>query len=470
MKCFFKKILIFFFCIVCLSNYPVFAAKIDPNDFYNAAIDVYVYGYPLVLSALTKQVMTNVPSAQNDGRAPINQFSHALHLASPADKDIIRPNIDTLYSIAWLDLSMEPLVLSVPDTNDRYYLLPILDAWTDVFASLGKRTTGTKAKNFIIVGPNSNVALPPNIPVIKSSTNMAWITGRTLVTNNEDDIEVARQIQKGYTLTPLSKWGTDYIPPSNLPIDPSIDMTTPPFQQVNMMNGVTFFQLLANALKTNPPHPEDYQTNIIAELKIIGITPGEDFNISTLSNDELNLLNLAAKNALEQIIKFIPKISTLENGWMKANIIGNYGTSYMNRAGVAYSGFGANMIDDAIYLMATTDEKNILLNGTKKYIIHFARNDIPPAKGFWSISLYDSNGLIVPNSINRYALGDRSNMHFNKDGSLDIYLQQNSPGSDAESNWLPLPTENFNLLMRVYWPQLIAKKGIWKPPVISNNF
>jgi hypothetical protein len=455
------------FILFITTNPLAFAAKNDPKEFYNSAVDAYIYAYPLVLTDVTKQIMTNVASAETTGRAPINQFSHAMQLAKPNDKDVVLPNVDTLYSIAWLDLTSEPLILSVPDTKERFYLLPMLDAWSDVFASPGKRTTGTQAGTFVIVGPNWSGELPPNIPVIRAATNLAWIIGRTLVSNTKEDLELAHAIQKAYTLTPLSKWGTEYTPPSNLPVDPSIDMTTPPLKQTNNIDGVTFFKRFAHLLKTNPPHAGDYQTSIINELKVIGIEPGNEFDTSALSPDQINMLNLAAKTALGQIVAFIPKLGGAENSWLQANIIGQYGTAYLNRASMAYLGLGANIPDDAVYLRAMTDGSNVILNGANQYTIHFSSGNIPQVNGFWSVTLYNNDGYLTENSIDRYTLGDRSNLQFNADGSLDMYLQHNSPGVDKESNWLPIPETDFNLLMRLYWKT--TNGNSWTPPVITTN-
>lgn len=438
----------------------------DLQSFSTAAVNSYIYAYPLVLMDLTKQVMTNVPSAQNNGRAPINQFSHAAQLRTPDNKDMVRPNCDTLYSYAWLDLSKEPLILSVPDTNDRYYLLPFLDAWTEVVYSLGKRTTGTKAKNFLIIGPNWAGKIPKNAHILKMPTNLVWIIGRTL-TNGIDDYENVHAIQKGYKLTPLSSWGKEYIPPTHLPVDPNIDMKTIPYEQVGRMDTEKFFIAFTKALKNNPPHAVD--SKILNDLKKIKIVPGELFDISQYTKAEIRELDRAIQGGQYIIKASALKERSIENGWIFTENTGSYNTNYLDRAVVAYYGLGANLPEDSIYPTAYTDGEISRLNGANHYILHFTRQEVPPVKGFWSVTLYAKDGYLVPNLLNRYSLGDRSNLKFNKDGSLDIYVQYDNPGIDKESNWLPAPIDDFNLTMRLYWPKERLLKGFWKPPKVKRQ-
>ena len=443
------------------------AASENIQIFYESAANVYVYAYPLVMMDLNRQVMTNVSSAESNGRAPINQFSHVKQFATPQNKDVVRPNSDTLYSSAWLDLSKEPLILSVPNTDDRYYLLPLLDAWTDVIYSVGKRTTGTEAHHFLIVGPDWVGVAPDEMGVIRIPTNLAWITGRTLM-KDIAEYDVVHQIQNGYRLTPLSAWGTKYVPPSNLPIDPTIDMKTVPYEQVDSMDAEKFFTAFTKALIKNPPHQIDFA--ILEDLKKIRITPGEVFDKNRYTTAELHELDRAVRNNLRKIKAFIltgDHKST--NGWISATHSGQYHTDYLPRAAMAYYGIGANIPEDSIYPITYFDIEKNLLNGANRYVIHFDRKNIPPVQGFWSVTLYGKDGYLVENSINRYTLGDRSPLKLNPDGSLDIYIQYDSPGLDKESNWLPAPMDEFNLTMRLYWPKARILKGLWHPPEVKRQ-
>lgn len=448
-------------------NSIVFAASANQQTFYQAALNSYLYAYPLVIMNVTKQVMTNVPNATTSGRSPINQFSHAETLVVPSVRDVVRPSCDTLYSTAWLDLSQEPLILSIPDTDGRYYLLPLLDAWTEVVASPGKRTLGTTAKNYILLGPDHwNHEIPGGLEVIRIPTNLVWINGRTLV-NDIDDLDNARRIQRKYKITPFSSWGKEYTPPVDLPVDPNIDMKTVPYEQLDKMTVEEFFTMFTTILKKNPPHFVD--TTILDDLKVIGIIPGQNFDISHYTKAELRELSKAVSTGLRKIKTYPFKETDVDNGWLITSDAGKYSTDYLARAAMSYYGIGANIPEDSLYPAAFTDEQRVILNGTNRYILHFRKFQIPPVKGFWSVTLYGQDGYLVANKLNRYRLGDRDQLQFNYDGSLDIYVQHESPGIDKESNWLPAPLDEFNLLMRLYWPEQKILKGFWHPPEIKKQ-
>lgn len=453
---------VLFFLNLALMTPSSLALVLSKANLYDAAYDSYIYAYPLVIMDVSRSVMTNVPAPSDNRRAPINQFGHGKKFPTPDYHDFVRPNADTLYSFAWLDLSKEPIVLSVPDTNGRYYLLPMLDAWTEVFASPGKRTTGTGKGDYLIVGPNWKGEVPKNFEVIKAPTNIVWIMGRTL-TINGNDYEHVYQIQKGYRLTPLSQWGREYIPPSNLPTDPSIDMSTPSDQVANM-DAIQFFTRVAKALKFNQPHKED--SEVLKQLQAVGITPGQDFDASKLTKSQIIELNKAIRIALRDIRLYVQKNSEHRNGWLFTKITGEYGIAYMDRAAMAFSGLGANLQEDAIYPVALRDIDGELLSGKNRYVLHFSANQLPQVNGFWSVTMYGFDGYFVPNPINRYAMGDRDALQFNNDGSLDLYVQHYSPGVTKESNWLPAPEGSFNLTMRLYWPKQEVYGELWNPPSV----
>jgi len=460
-----KFIYLFLIFISTFCFKPLFAE--DLQELYKSASSSYIYAFPAVLMDVTRELMTNVASPMPNGRAPINQFSHAKKLATADERDIVRPNNDTLYSIAWLDLSYEPLIYSIPDTKDRFYVTPLLDIWTDVFESIGKRNTEAKPKNYIIVGPNWSGPIPENMPVIKAPTNIVWITGRMLV-NGELDYEKVYELQKDFKLTPLSKWGSNYEPPRDLPTNPEIDMETTPLNQVLEMDVETFFKRFSNLLKNNPPHKIDIE--ILADLKTLGLEVGSDFDINHFTNLEKKELEKAIKHSAQLIVAHKTKIGRLQNGWIFLINAGDYGDAYLDRASVAHFGIGANIPEDSIYPSAITDKDKKKLNGENNYVVHFEANQIPPVNGFWSITMYGADSYLVANPINRYSLGDRSNLQFNNDGSLDIYLQKEPPSKNLESNWLPAPKGEFNLSMRLYWPKPEALTGAWNPPAIFNSF
>ena len=219
--------------------------KLTPDQAKALARDVYLYAYPIVSMDATMRQVTNVPNASTiPMRAPVNQFAHARAYPKAEDKDVVRFNFDRLYSLAWIDVAREPIVLSVPDTGGRYYLLEMLDMWTDVFAVVGQRTTGTKAGHFALVPHGWSGTLPQGVDKIEVPTSLFWLLGRTQ-TNGPADYANVHKVQDGYKLTPLSQWGKDYTPPQNLPTDPAIDTKTPPMVQVNRMDGVAVLTRLA---------------------------------------------------------------------------------------------------------------------------------------------------------------------------------------------------------------------------------
>jgi hypothetical protein len=444
--------------------------KLSPEQVKALARDAYNYAFPIVLMDITMRQATNVPNAATiPMRAPVNQFAHARAYPKADEKDVVRFNFDTLYSLAWIDVSGEPMVLSVPDTGGRYYLLPMLDMWSDVFAVVGSRTTGTKAGHFAVVAPGWSATLPQGIDRIVAPTPLFWIIGRTQ-TNGPADYANVHKIQDGYKLTPLSQWGKGYTPPPNAAIDSAVDNKTPPKEQMERLDGVTVLSRLASLFSKYPPHPNDYP--MLFRLRALGIEPGKPFDPSTLDATTVASINAAGKEALEGLAQSSKRIGKLVNGWnVVTENIGAYGTSYQQRADVALIGLGANLPEDAVYPTAFVDEAGQPPNGANKYVLHFDKGKLPPANAFWSITMYDDKGFQVPfqvpNAVNRFALGDRDKLTFNADGSLDLYLQADSPGKEKEANWLPAPKGVFAPTMRIYSPRAEVMDGTWPPPPLK---
>jgi DNA sulfur modification protein DndE len=433
------------------------------------ARQAYVYGYPLVLMHEMMRTFTNVEApVYGSVNAPVNQFGHFRSFPDATFKNVVRPNCDTYYSCAWLDLKNEPLVLTVPNTNGRYYLLPMLDAYTYVFASPGKRTTGTAAGNFLISSPSFTRNVPAGMSQIKAPTNMVWILGRTQVNTARDGEEIVHKIQDGYTLTPLSKWGTNYVPEKHV-IDTTIGKIPPP-AVVAKMDIETFFNELNQLMADNPPAKAD--SVIINKIAAIGIGAGKKFNLADFDTATQSILKtLPALIISELRVAAVTKFGVMENGWNIARTdMGSYGTNYFLRAMVNLIGPGMNLNADACYPLCLIDENGEKLTGTKKYLIHFEKGQTPPANAFWSITMYNSDELLVANPINRFAIGDRDKLKYNNDGSLDIYIQNERPAKVKESNWLPAAKEGFSLTMRLYWPKEEFLNGSWKiPPVEVVN-
>jgi hypothetical protein len=428
-------------------------------------VDAYLYFYPLITMDITRKQSTNIEPAKEFGKGPMNTFVN-VPAYPPADfKAVVRSNFDTLYSIAWLDLTQQPLVVSAPDTAGRYYLLPMLDMWTDVFASPGWRTTGTEAANFLVTPPGWNGTVPSGLTRINAPTPYIWIIGRTQ-TNGPQDYDAVHKIQAGFKITPLSEWGKTP-KPLEVKIDPTVDMKTPPKTQMDTMSAGKYFAYAAELLKLHPPHITDQP--IITRMKAIGIEPGKSFDISTLSAAVKKALESVPEDAQKLMAWKVPMLARVANGWsMNTDTMGVYGNYYLKRAIVTQLGLGANLPDDAIYPLNLADEEGKPLNGASKYTIHFDKGAQPPVNAFWSITLYDAEGFQVGNVLNRFAVSSWMPFKYNDDGSLDLYFQNDSPGKDKEANWLPAPRGPFNLTMRLYSPQPEALTGKWNPAPIKK--
>lgn len=430
-----------------------------------AGVEAVIYGYPLVIMDATRKKISNVAAA-GPSAAPVNQFAHMPSFPAASFKDVVRANVDTLYSSAWLDLSKEPIVLSVPDTHNRFYLMPMIDAWTNIFASPGKRTTGTKPGHFAISGPGWTGTLPAGMKQLKSPTNMVWIIGRTQ-TNGPKEYATVHAIQKQYKLTPLSVFGKPYTPPPAA-VDPTVDMKLAPVQAVATMSIAAFFNTLAALMKDNPPPRED--APVLAKLAKIGIVPGQPFDPAKLDPSVAQGLEKALPTALDRLTAAAKQVGAPVNGWRIPSMnLAAFGTDYTTRAVVALIGLGANLSADAVYPSAFVDGEGKPLSGANRYVLHFEKGQEPPARAFWSVTMYDPDSFFVPNRINRYALSSWMPFKRNADGSLDLYIQADPPGKAKAANWLPAPKGAFSLTLRMYWPDERPPSILddtWKPPAV----
>lgn len=440
---------------------------VSADEAYAIGLEAYIYVYPLVMMDVTRRVMTNVPPGVKAGMGPMNQLSHMRTYPDANFREVIRPNFDTLYSVGWLDLAQGPVVVTAPDTAGRYYLLPMLDMWTEVFAVPGKRTSGTAAGNFAVVPPGWSGTLPEGVQRIDCPTQYAWIIGRTQ-TNGPADYDAVHKVQDGYRLTPLASLNKPVQAPPFSP-DPSVDMKTEPPRQVNTLPAAKYFAYAADLMRTNPPHVTDW--SIIARMKRIGLEPGKSFDAAKLPADVAAALERAAHDGLALMQAKVPTIARVENGWqMNTDTMGVYGNYYLKRAVIAMIALGANLPEDAVYPLLLSDADGKPLVGEQKYVVHFAKGQTPPAGAFWSLTMYDAQGFPVANPISRYAIGDRDPLQFNADGSLDIYIQHDSPGPGKESNWLPAPaTGELSVAMRIYAPRLEVLDGRWNPPPVRRQ-
>jgi hypothetical protein len=438
-------------------------------------VDAYVYLYSLVTMDVSRKQFTNIEPGKEFGKGPMNMFVSVPEYPPASFKGVVRSNFDTLYSIAWLDLTKEPMIVLAPDTGGRYYLLPMLDMWTDVFASPGWRTTGTTAATYIVTPPGwrpdlrdrfiDEFKLPKDTQRIEAPTPYVWIIGRTK-TDGPPDYDAVHKIQAGYKVTALSEWGKTPTP-VQMKIDPTVDMKTPPKVQVDTMSAGKYFAYAAELLTVNPPHLTDEP--ILAQMRRIGFVPGQRFDIEKLPPAVRKGLEAVPEAAQKLMDWKMPTLARVANRWsMNTDTMGVYGNYYLKRAIVTQLGLGANLPEDAIYPLNLGDESGRPLDGANKYTIHFDKDAAPPVNAFWSITLYDSEGFQVGNSLNRFAVSSWMPFKYNADGSLDLYFQNESPGKDKEGNWLPAPKGAFNLTMRLYAPKSEALTGKWNPPPITR--
>jgi hypothetical protein len=430
------------------------------------ATDAYIYGYPLVTMEMTRRVITNV-AAPVGTRGPMGQIIKLRQYPDASFRDITAPNADTLYTTAFFDVGKEPWVLSIPDMNGRYALLPMLDGWTTVFQVPGKRTTGTGAQTYAITGPGWKGTLPAGVEEYKSPTSLVWLLGRIYCTGTPEDYAEVHKLQDEFKLVPLSSYGKPYTPPAGT-VDPSIDMKTAVRDQVNRMDAVAYFTLLCKLMKDNPPVPAD--ASQLAKFASIGIVPGQDFDATKLKADFVKRVPEFGFDRIMLQFKINKDVKD-ENGWGYTTKTGIYGTDYLMRALITAIGLGANRPQDAVYPTSLKDGEGRKYNGENKYVMHFPEGQLPPARGFWSLTMYDANYFFVNNPLNRYSISARQNLKSNPDGSTDLYIQKDSPGADKEQNWLPAPSGDFVLMLRLYWPDESDPSiidGSWKIPPVKK--
>jgi hypothetical protein len=426
-------------------------------------IKAYVYGFPLIMMDLTKEAATAATAGQIT--APVNQFSVMTKYPDASFRVVARTGLDTLFAVAWADLNKEPLVLSVPDTGGRYYVIALFDMWSNVFASIGKRTTGTAAAHFLITGPGWHGTLPADVTnTFRSPTRFVWVNGQ-MQADGPTDYATVNALQKQYKLTPLSAWGQPWSLPAEVPM-PAGAGAAPPLERVQKMDAGAFFGRLARLMKDNPPAPAD--AKMVKKLKATGIEAGKDFDIAAASRHTAKGLQ-RAMGTFGILQKALRKLKT-ENGWIVIpENFADYGTDYKTRAGIALIGLGGIWRQDVVYPTAFLDGNGKPLDGAGRYVLHFDAGQTPPAHATWSVSMYGPQGYYVPNALNRYSVAAWMPLKYNTDGSLDLHIEAASPGADKEPNWLPAPASGpFNLTARIYWPTDAVLDGTYKLPPVRN--
>ncbi|WP_286976652.1 DUF1254 domain-containing protein [Pseudomonas sp.] len=416
----------------------------------------YVFGYPLVLTELTRNSFTH-------SIAPANRLVNMAEFPEADFRVFVRPNIDTLYTQAWLDMEAGPWVFEVP-ASSRYLVMQFLDAWSNVFASVGTRTTGDEGGRFLLAGSDWDGQVPEGMTLLRSSTRMNWLLGR-IQTNGKADYSAVHAIQAGLSLRSLDDWKQDKVVEA-LPFKLPEQLPPSPLFEMRKLAPRAFFGQLSRLMEDNPAAATDAAA--VAELEQLGVRVGEgEPRWNWLQEKTVAVGMWLAEREMHEALE---RRDLLVNGWRQApKHIAAFGQDYGVRAVVAMVGFGANLAAEATYLNAITDAHGEVLQGDQRYRLHFAADQLPPAKAFWSLTAYDDDGYLIPNPLHRFALGDRDKLVYNPDGSLNLLMQSEAPGEEQLSNWLPTPNSGpFSITGRIYLPTQRMLDGQWQMPGIER--
>ena len=442
--------------------------RLGPVEAMKIATEAYIYGYPLVTFDMARRQQTNV-AAPDAEHAPVGQMIRMRTYPAVDNHCCAAPNADTLYTEAWLDVSKEPWIVGLPDMGNRYYIVPFMSGWSEVIKVASPATTGSRPQTYAITGPAWKGYLPKGVVEVKSPTAMVWMLGRVYSTGTAEDYAAVHALQDRFTLVPLSAYGKAYVPPAG-PVDPAIDMKTAVRKQVNALDVEQYFTRLAQLMKANPPTAAD--APMVARMARIGLVPGQDFEAARLDFIDRESLKIVPKLAVLEMGLHLKRQKTT-NGWLYfTKGVGNFGTNYLTRGMANLLGPGWNRPQDAVYPLSQKDASGDAYNGEKhRYVMRFEKGRLPPTEAFWSVTMYDENFFFVPNPLNRYDLAQRNPLVANSDGSIDLYIQADSPGKDKEANWLPAPRGKFALVMRMYAPRKTAPSildGSWTPPPVRR--
>jgi hypothetical protein len=433
------------------------------KDKITLGAEAYLYGYPLVMMETTRVQSEKYIGPENQLRL-VRQFPNAQF------KDVVRPNVDTLYTTAFISMKEGPWVFEMPVNEKRYELMPFMDAWTHVFASPGTRTLGHQSVTYLLVGPQWDGQAPLGMTLLKSPTDMVWLIGRTQ-TNGEADFATVHELQNRLRLT---KWpqppnsqsaSTDSHRDTQAVWQVSSEPNLPPVAQMRALSTPEFFNRLMQLMVSNPAATAD--APLLQRLAQLEIKPGQAVHLSWLNELSFSLGRWIAN---QRVMKAL-NTKAQDGSWSYPPLnLGRYGTDYNTRAAVAMVGLGANLPEDAMYPNTALDHRGQALNGQYRYRLHFAANALPPVKAFWSITAYGADEFLIDNPLQRFALGDRDPLVFNADGSLDIWIQASPPDQkEASANWLPVQMGSaFLLNARLYWPEEKALSGQWKMPVVER--
>lgn len=432
------------------------------NDVWERIYKAYVFSFPLMIMDATMRVSTNTEEPDSSGKAPANRWMHAKELANASFRQVVTPNVDTIYSQIFIDLRKDALVLHKPAVS-RYVMLQIMDAWSDTVAFLGTGGDTDDEKTYLLTGPGFCGDIPDGMTQVRIPTSIAWLLGRVICFDPEDMDNIYR-IQEKMEAKPLSVWKSGGELPKGK-YDPENEGT--PIRMVFSMGPAEYFDRVNQLMIDNPPYAEDEP--VLKELAQIGVGTGMTFDPRILGED-------AGEKWKRMVGGLAAELTAKNAGFMVKNKsfqffgapISRFKTVYEYRCLVAIGGFGANPVDVAVYMKSGADDTGAALSGRNRYVMHIDAGKMPPfkEKGFWSITAYNDDDFLIDNPIDRYSVSNRTPFEKNEDGSVDIYIQRDEPEGHI-SNWLPVSDEGFHLFLRIYRPEDPVLDGTWAAPSIN---
>ena len=445
---------------------------VTPKEAAAIAEEAYIYAFPMMENYRTMYVQAIDRTAPGYG-APFNEFAHKTELLGPEFKDIVRPNNDTMYSFAWLDLRAQPIVITVPEIKDRYYSVQLVDMFTHNFGYIGTRATGTEAGSYVVAGPQWEGTKPGDAKaVFRSESNFVYCIIRTEV-DGLDDVAAVVDLQKQYRLTAMNV----FLGRSRVPVAAGI---TFPAYDPSKAKSAAFIDLLNFLLMQVVIVPEEQE--LVSRFSAVGIQAGALSASLALTPELRDAVDAGVGQGVMAITQATQDPSQIEgvtarvdHGWQ--GVDGMFGpgtemrTKYLVRAGAALLGLYGNDADEAYYPVGNADAAGNRLDASKhSYAMRFEKNELPQVDAFWSMTMYSlPDQLMVANPINRYSIGDRSKLRYGEDGSLTIYVQHQSPGKKKASNWLPAPDGPFSLQFRMYLPKPEALDPLYLPPPVDAS-
>ncbi len=431
------------------------------NELWEKVYKAYIFSFPLMIMDAIMRVSTNTEEPGGPGKAPANRWMHAKELATASFRQVVTPNVDTIYSQIFIDLSKDALVLHKPAVS-RYVMFQIMDAWSDTISVLGTGGDTDDERTYLLTGPSFSGEVPSGMTRVRIPTSAAWLLGR-VICYGPDDMTNIYKIQEQMDVKPLSVWKSGGELPKGK-YDPDNEGT--PIRMVFSMGPAEYFDRVNRLMIDNPPYAED--APILEVIAQIGVGPGLTFDPGILGNDAAEnwkrMVGGLANGLLSKNQKFM-----VENKSFRffGAPISRFGTEYEYRCLIAIGGFGANPVDTAVYMKSGTDDTRAVLNGKNRYVMHIEAGGMPPfkEKGFWSVTAYNDEDFLIENPIDRYSLGDRTDFEKNEDGSVDIYIQKDEP-EGHRANWLPVSGDGFHLFLRIYRPEDSVLDGSWTAPSI----